>query len=76
MDEELEPLRAMYPDLSEEKLTIAKDNLDKYLALAWEIFEGTHLAASCPGGDFEGLQLRGNIQGKVDPPQTQPIPKT
>jgi hypothetical protein len=39
---EKDPLAALhdlYPDLTPEELVIAKENLDRYLSLAWEIFE-------------------------------------
>jgi hypothetical protein len=32
-------LRALYPGLSEEDLIEAKENLDRYILLAWEIME-------------------------------------
>ena len=32
-------LHHLYPDLTPEELVIAKENLDRYLSLAWEIFE-------------------------------------
>jgi hypothetical protein len=30
-------LRSLYPDLSDDELSAAKENLDQYLLLAWEI---------------------------------------
>jgi len=36
---QLEKLEALYPNLSEEELAEAADNLDRYLTLAWEIYE-------------------------------------
>jgi hypothetical protein len=47
MDEELDALRALYPKLSPEELVLAKENLDRYLSLAWEIFADAQLASRC-----------------------------
>ena len=33
----LDDLRSLYPNLSEEELAAAKENLEQYLLLAWEI---------------------------------------
>jgi hypothetical protein len=38
-DDPLAPLRKLYPNLSEEQLMEAKENLKAYLLLAWEIFD-------------------------------------
>jgi hypothetical protein len=35
----LEKLKTLYPTFSPEELTIVKDTLDRYLLLAWEIYE-------------------------------------
>ncbi len=52
-----EDLAALYPDLSPEELELAKENIDRYLSLAWEIFEDSRLAAQCepapPSADHE-----------------------
>jgi hypothetical protein len=32
-------LRKLYPSLTDEELRIAGENLDAYLALAWEIYQ-------------------------------------
>lgn len=32
-------LRALYPNLTDEQLLEAKENLDRYILLAWEIME-------------------------------------
>ena len=34
-----EQLRALYPDLSDEELETAEENLNRYLELAWDIWE-------------------------------------
>ncbi len=34
-----EDLRALYPDLTDDELMEAKENLDRYILLAWEIME-------------------------------------
>lgn len=39
-DEELlAQLKTLYPTLSPEELLLAKENLERYLLLAWEIYE-------------------------------------
>jgi hypothetical protein len=43
MDEEIATLKVLYPDLSTEELVLAKENLDRYLSLAWEIYEDSLL---------------------------------
>jgi hypothetical protein len=43
MTDDLAALKAIYPDLSEEDLALAKENLDRYLVLAWEISEDSRL---------------------------------
>ncbi len=35
-----EDLRALFPHLSEDELREAKENLDRYILLAWEILRG------------------------------------
>ena len=45
MDEEIVALKVLYPDLSPEELVLAKENLDRYLSLAWEIYEDSLLVA-------------------------------
>jgi len=44
MNDEFTTLKALYPNLSPEELVLAKENLDKYLTLAWELFEDNRLA--------------------------------
>jgi hypothetical protein len=39
-------LRSLYPNLSDDELTAAKENLDRYLLLAWEILEDRAFDAS------------------------------
>jgi hypothetical protein len=46
-NDELATLKALYPNLSPEELALAKENLDRYLSLAWEIYEDSRLAALC-----------------------------
>jgi hypothetical protein len=36
-------LKDLYPNLSESELLAAADNLDRYLEIAWEIFEDAEL---------------------------------
>lgn len=35
----IEPLKALWPRLNDDELADARENLDAYLALAWEIYE-------------------------------------
>ncbi len=35
----VEELKALFPNLSDSELTVAAENLDRYLLLAWEIVE-------------------------------------
>jgi hypothetical protein len=65
MNEELEILGALYPNLSPEELMAARDNLDRYLSLAWEIFEESQLL---PQSSPEGHLAVGS-KGKVDSPK-------
>jgi hypothetical protein len=37
-------LKDLFPNLSCEELRIAEENLDRYLELAWEIYEDTQLS--------------------------------
>jgi hypothetical protein len=53
----------LYPGLSDEERTIAVENLDRYLELAWEIFEDV-LARERDG--LTGAGSSHTIQGKVD----------
>ena len=71
MNDELATLKALYPNLCPEELVLAKENLDRYLSLAWEIYEDSRLTALCePATDFPQSPSRGSIQGKVDSQQT------
>jgi len=47
MIEELPALKTLYPNLSPEEHVLAKENLDRYLSLAWEIFESSRQDARC-----------------------------
>lgn len=63
MTEESTGFKALYPKLNAEELAVAKDNLDRYLALAWEIFEDSRLEVeSRPLPGFPESSSRGNIQ--------------
>ena len=58
-------LRSLYPTLTEEELLVAKENLDQYLLLAWEIFQERE-------GNDSTLTLRTNdpsMNAKVDSPK-------
>jgi hypothetical protein len=45
MTEDLADIRALYPELPPDDLVAAKENLDRYLVLAWEIWEEREPAA-------------------------------
>lgn len=63
-DEELlDQLRGLYPSLSPGELVIAKETLDRYLLLAWDIYEQLEAQKKAPLTD---TSLRSSIQGKVD----------
>ena len=44
-------LRALYPSLTDEQLLEAKENLDRYILLAWEIMEELEDARPVDEGD-------------------------
>jgi hypothetical protein len=54
-----EDLARLYPSLSPAQLDAAKENLDQYLLLAWEIWEEEQAALTQSGSDFR-------IKAKVD----------
>jgi len=71
MNEELDTLKALYPNLSLEELVVAKENLDRYLSLAWEIFEDAQPPTrreSAPSSPEDHLAV--GSKGKVDSQQT------
>jgi len=55
-------LKTLYPDLSAEDLLLAKDALDRYLLLAWEIYED--LRGSEDQSIFDSSPPRSNIRTK------------
>jgi hypothetical protein len=58
-------LAKLYPNLSPDELVEAKENLDRYLLLAWEIWE-TKLNAQAP--TLTDLSAGSRIKAKVDSP--------
>jgi hypothetical protein len=75
MNEELETLKALYPDLSPEELVVARDNLDRYLSLAWEIFEKSQrFSRGGPPESSREVDLAVGSKGKVDSPKTNHPP--
>jgi hypothetical protein len=60
---EIEQLKALYPGLSPDEISLAKENLDRYLSLAWEILEDQRMAALPFLAEPPSL---GTMQGKVD----------
>lgn len=53
----------LYPGLTDEERSIAAENLDRYLELAWEIFEE---AQAHERSGLTGAASNPTIQGKVD----------
>jgi hypothetical protein len=71
MSEDFGELKSLYPHLSEADLAVARENLDRYLILAWEIFEDSLMESRV--GDsriFAEDRSRGRIEAKVDSQQT------
>ena len=58
--------RELYPALTDDELQIARENLDAYLELAWEIFED---AREQEDAGLTEATSSSTIQGKVDSPQ-------
>jgi hypothetical protein len=71
MNDDFDGLKALYPNLSAQELELARENLDRYLSLAWEIYETSCLVAesgaapSLPDPDLAVVS-----KGKVDSQQT------
>lgn len=61
-----EELAKLYPGLTEEELVEAKENLERYLLLAWEIWEADLKAKEVPLTPPEGGST---IKAKVESPQ-------
>ncbi len=71
MNEELDALKALYPNLSPEELVLTRENVDRYLSLAWEIFEDARLPTRCePAPPSPNHHLAVGSKGKVDSQQT------
>ena len=70
LEDRLAELKILYPNLSAEELVIAKENLDRYILLAWEIFEDLEMERRANDPDFSVSDSQGKIQAKVDSPQT------
>jgi hypothetical protein len=67
--ESVNELKSLYPDLTPEELIVARENLDRYLALAWEIFEEAH-AGDVVSPAFPQPESRGRIKERSIPTQT------
>jgi hypothetical protein len=66
----IDALKKLYPSLSTEELERAKDNLDRYLLLAWEISEDKQIEdASTTASSLTQVAYGSSIEGKVDSPQ-------
>ncbi len=70
MHEELAAFKALYPGLSQEELELAKENLDRYLSLAWEIYEDSLLSHHESVAPSLAPDLAVASRGKVDSKQT------
>jgi hypothetical protein len=71
MNEDLDTLKTLYPNMSPEELVLAKENLDRYLSLAWEIYEGSLLVAQSETASSSPKKHLGVVfKGKVDSQQT------
>jgi hypothetical protein len=71
MTEKPADLKSLYPGLTEAELMVARENLDRYLALAWEIFEESLMESrALDQAAFSEPQSRGRIEAKVDSQKT------
>lgn len=41
MDANLAEIKVLFPTLTDEELVIAQENIDRYLLIAWKIYEST-----------------------------------
>lgn len=53
-------LKNLFPNLTAEELAVARDNLDQYLEIAWEILEDAELDAT--RGAFSEPSSRGTLE--------------
>ena len=61
-------LHDLYPDLTPEELVIAKENLDRYLTLVWEICEEEREARrDLPPPAVDSVIPRGTIEERSIP---------
>ena len=68
-EQAIEELKTIYPDLSEADLLVAEDNLDRYLEIAWEIFEDAELR-EVVGAAFPEPASRDTIKERSILPKT------
>lgn len=57
----LDALRKLYPDFSDDELIEVKENLERYLLLAWEIWEANRQST------LTRDEVDSRIKAKVDP---------
>ena len=74
MADDLIKLKALYPKLGDEYLSVVQENLDMYLSLAWEIAEDARLRSDNGSRSLAESPSRCTIQGKVDSQQTNHLP--
>jgi hypothetical protein len=60
---DIEELKALYPNLSDDELAVAKETLDRYLLLVWEIMEDERMRDRPP---FPNQAPEVRCKGKVD----------
>jgi hypothetical protein len=53
-NENLDRIRELYPDMSDDKLRIARDNLRRYVAIIWRI----HQRLKAEGKRWPGLEKK------------------
>jgi hypothetical protein len=69
MEPLLAQLKKLYPKLSDEELVIAKENLDRYLLVAWEIYEDLQKSKT---DALTPSSLSPSINSKVDSQTNHP----
>jgi len=67
--EPIDELKLLYPELNPEELRLARENLNRYLALAWEIFEDAQMGGVVNAA-FPEPRSSGTIKERSIPTQT------
>lgn len=66
MAEDLAELKALFPDLSDEQLAAARENIDRYLDAIWFIWQEKRMREK---RSFDGGAPHSYDEGKVDSPK-------